>query len=51
MANAQAAELRGENGRLILQARFTGRSALNVFGQCVGLGDSFDVHITALAVK
>jgi hypothetical protein len=41
-------ELRGENGRLILKARFTGRSALDVFGRCIGLGDSFDVYITAV---
>jgi hypothetical protein len=41
-------ELRGDNGRLSLKARFTGRSALDVFGRCIGLGDSFDVYITAL---
>jgi hypothetical protein len=41
-------ELRGENGKLTLQAKFTGRSALNVLGQCIGLGDSFDVYITAV---
>src|SRR5271165_869735 len=41
-------ELRGDNGRLILKARFSGRSALDVFGKCIGLGDSFDVYITAL---
>jgi hypothetical protein len=41
-------ELRGENGRLSLKAHFSGRSALNVFGQCVGMGDSFDVYITAV---
>jgi hypothetical protein len=41
-------ELRGDNGSLILKARFTGRSALDVFGRCIGLGDSFDVYITAL---
>jgi len=41
-------ELHGENGSLILKARFTGRSALDVFGRCVGLGDSFDVYVTAL---
>jgi hypothetical protein len=40
-------ELRGDNGRLSLKARFTGRSALDVFGRCIGLGDSFDVYITA----
>jgi len=41
-------ELRGDNGSLILKAHFTGRSALDVFGRCIGLGDSFDVYITAL---
>jgi hypothetical protein len=34
-------------GRLRIRARFTGRSALNVFGQCVGLGDAFEVVILA----
>ena len=41
-------ELHGDNGRLALKARFTGRSALDVFGRCIGLGDSFDVYITAV---
>jgi len=41
-------ELHGENGRLALKARFTGRSALDVFGRCIGLGDSFDAYITAV---
>ena len=41
-------ELRGDNGRLTLKAHFTGRSALDVFGRCIGLGDSFDVYITAV---
>jgi len=41
-------ELRGDNGRLSLKARFTGRSALGVFGRCIGMGDSFDVYITAV---
>jgi hypothetical protein len=40
-------ELRADNGKLALKARFTGRSALDVFGRCLGLGDSFDVYITA----
>jgi hypothetical protein len=39
--------IRGEAGRLRIGARFTGRTALNVFGQCVGLGDAFDVVILA----
>ena len=41
-------EVRGEGGRLRMRARFTGRTALNVVGQCVGLGDAFEVVITAL---
>jgi hypothetical protein len=41
-------ELHGDNGRLSLKAHFSGRSALDVFGKCIGLGDSFDVYITAV---
>jgi hypothetical protein len=41
-------ELRGDNGRLSLKARFTGRAALDVLGRCIGLGDSFDAYITAV---
>jgi hypothetical protein len=40
-------QIREEGGRLRIRARFTGRSALNVFGQCMGLGDAFDVVILA----
>jgi len=40
-------QIRGEAGRLRIRARFTGRTALNVFGQCVGLGDAFDVVVLA----
>ena len=43
-------QVRGEGGRLRMKARFTGRSALNVVGQCVGLGDAFDVVIAAVPV-
>ena len=43
-------QMRGEGGRLRIKARFTGRSSLNVIGQCVGLGDAFDVVITAMPV-
>ena len=43
-------DLHGEaGGRLNVRAKFSGRSALGLFGRCVGLGDSFDVSITALA--
>ena len=41
-------QIRGEDGKLRITARFTGRKALNVIGQCVGLGDAFDVVITAI---
>ena len=43
-------QVRGEGGRLRMKARFTGRSALNLVGQCVGLGDAFDLVITATPV-
>jgi len=38
----------GADGKLRIRAKFTGRSALNMFGQCVGLGDAFTVAITAV---
>jgi hypothetical protein len=42
-------DLRGDaGGRLKVRARFSGRSALDLFGRCMGLGDSFDVSITAM---
>ena len=41
-------QVRGEGGRLSIRARFTGRTALNMMGQCVGVGDAFDMVITAL---
>ena len=40
-------EISGSAGRLGIRARFTGRAARNLFGRCVGLGDSFDVQIAA----
>jgi hypothetical protein len=40
----------GHEGKLIIRAKFTGRSAWDVFGKCVGLGDSFDVRISATPV-
>lgn len=40
-------EIGGSNGRLMIRAHFTGRSARNFFGKCVGLGDSFDAQIAA----
>ncbi len=34
-------------GRLVISARFAGRSALDLLGGCVGLGDSFDLTLRA----
>jgi hypothetical protein len=42
--------LAAAEGRLRLTARFSGRSALDMFGRCVGLGDSFDFTVTATPV-
>jgi hypothetical protein len=36
------------NGRLAVRARFSGRTAQNWFGRCVGMGDSFEVEISAV---
>lgn len=37
-------------GRLRVESKFSGRSALNVFGKCVGMGDSFDLIILATPI-
>lgn len=43
-------KISGNGGRLFIRARFTGRSALDVLGRCVGLGDDFPLTIqTSLA--
>ncbi|MBZ5626850.1 MAG: hypothetical protein LAQ69_50475 [Acidobacteriia bacterium] len=39
--------IQGDAGRLRIHARFTGRSAMNILGQCVGLGDAFDLTVSA----
>jgi len=36
-----------DNGLLRVKARFSGRSALDVMNRCIGLGDSFDLSVTA----
>jgi hypothetical protein len=40
-------QIQGADGRLRIRAKFTGRSALNVIGQCIGLGDAFIVVAVA----
>ncbi len=37
----------GYNGQLNVRASFSGRSARNLFGTCVGLGDAFELQIFA----
>ncbi len=39
--------VQGDAGRVRIRARFTGRSAMNLMGSCVGLGDAFDLTIFA----
>jgi hypothetical protein len=39
-----------DNGLLRVSARFSGRTALDLFGGCIGLGDSFDLTIVAAPV-
>jgi hypothetical protein len=39
--------VQGQDGRIRILALFTGRTALDVFGRCVGLGDEFDLVIIA----
>ena len=42
--------MQGLDSKLRVHARFTGRSSLNMFGACVGMGDAFDLTITAVPV-
>jgi hypothetical protein len=47
-AYLESPRLGSEEDRLRVSARFSGRSAVDMFGRCVGLGDSFDLTLTAL---
>jgi len=49
-AYLEAPKVEGDGGRLRIRAKFTGRSSVNVLGQCVGLGDAFQVVLTARPV-
>lgn len=40
--------IEARENRLRVQAHFSGRSASNLFGYCFGLGDDFDLAITAV---
>ena len=49
-AYLEAPKLSPSGERLQVAARFSGRSAMDLFSRCVGMGDSFDLTITALPV-
>jgi hypothetical protein len=49
-AYLEAPKLSAASGRLQVAARFSGRSAMDLFSRCVGMGDSFDLTITAVPV-
>lgn len=40
-------EISEHDGQLVIRARFTGRTDLDIFGKCIGLGDSFQARIFA----
>ena len=49
-AYLEAPKLSAAGERLQVAARFSGRSAMDLFNRCVGMGDSFTVNITAVPV-
>lgn len=49
-AYLEAPKIGAADGRLRVVARFSGRSAMDLFGRCVGMGDSFDLTILASPV-
>ena len=49
-AYLEAPRIESDGGRLRIRAKFSGRSSLNVLGQCVGLGDAFVVVVSARPV-
>lgn len=50
-AYLEAPHIDSDHGRLRVKARFSGRTALDVFGGCVGLGDSFELSLTAVPLS
>jgi hypothetical protein len=49
-AYLEAPKLSALGDRLQVAARFSGRSAMDLFSRCVGMGDSFNVTVTAVPV-
>jgi len=49
-AYLEAPRIGSDNGLLRVSARFSGRTAFDILGGCIGLGDSFDLTIAAVPV-
>jgi len=49
-AYLETPKLSAASGRLQVAAKFSGRSAMDLFSRCVGMGDSFDLTISAVPV-
>ena len=49
-AYLEAPKLSATGDRLRVAAKFSGRSAMDLFSRCVGMGDSFDLTLTAVPV-
>jgi hypothetical protein len=49
-AYLESPHIDSDNGKLRIAARFSGRSAVDLFGGCVGLGDSFNLSITTTPI-
>jgi hypothetical protein len=49
-AYLESPHLGADESRLRITAKFSGRSAMDLFGKCVGMGDSFDLNLTATPI-
>jgi hypothetical protein len=49
-AYLEAPHIESHDGRLRVTARFSGRTALDLFNRCVGMGDSFDLSVTCTPI-
>ncbi len=38
------------NGRLVIRAKFIGKAAVDMFGRCMGIGDTFDLTLVGTPV-
>ena len=38
------------NGRLVIRAKFIGKAAVDMFGKCMGIGDTFDLTLVGTPV-